>query len=184
MRTPATKRRSAPWPWIRACWQVSMSSAQVTPSPATGESRGVRPGVQNGCGPSSAGAPLTCGGSPNQPVAEPHAWGHLGVHGGYVVPHQLQHQQQHHAHQPQHGIAHPADRHRSRPGQPGADTSAPPSPLLPESLSLDCSARFFPRHMHPCSPSRLDSALSDHAGLGVEAQITTAVGLRLTFTAT
>lgn len=90
-------------------------------------------GVQDGCTTSSAGTPLTCCGRPDQRVAEPHAGGHLRVDGGHVVPHQLQHQQQDHADQPQHGIAHPVDRHRSRPGRPRAHTSAPRLPLPRES---------------------------------------------------
>lgn len=67
--------------------------------------------VQHRCGRGpSAGGPLTCRGGPNQPVAEPHAGGHLGVRGSQVVAHQLQQQQQEHADQPQPRVARPACR--------------------------------------------------------------------------
>lgn len=88
------------------------------------------PGVTRTCGPGcaawrsggsrpSAGRPLTCRGGPNQPVAEPHAKGHLRVHGSHVVSHQLQQQQQQHADQPQPSVTHPADRRWSLPSLDG-----------------------------------------------------------------
>ena len=101
---------------------------------------------------------LTCGGSPNQPVAEPHSSGHLGMDRRHVVPHQLQHQQQHHADQPQHCIAHPADGHQSPPN-PADSTGLLAFGCCKVSLSNALFA-FFLRNLCPYSTSNLHSKLS------------------------
>ena len=107
-------------------------------------------------------AVLICGGSPNQPMAEPHSGGHLRMDRRHVVPHQLQHQQQHHADQPQHCIAHPADRHWSPPNP--TDSAGLLAFGCRNVFSLECSFCVFLRNLCPYSTSNLYSKLSRYAG--------------------